>query len=203
MRAFDPSPDQSRENDAMANEIELIGGEEKRSIVIVAYDPSWPDRFEAERAKIDGALMDTPHKVWHVGSTSVVGLSAKPVIDMQVAVPDPERENDYLPLLIEAGYVLRVREPMHRMLRTAELDVQIHVCAAGSNWERRHLLFRDWLRTSEEDRLLYERTKSSLAQNDWPTINHYAEAKSSVIDEFTSRAEEWASTTEWSVERST
>ena len=81
--------------------------------------------------------------------------------------------------------------------------MQIHVCAAGSDWERRHLLFRDWLRTSEEDRLLYERVKSSLAETDWPTMNHYAEAKSSVIDEITSRAEEWASATEWSVDRST
>ncbi len=186
----------------MANEIELLGGQEKRSIVIVAYDPSWPDRFEAERAKIDGALMDTPHKVWHVGSTSVVGLSAKPVIDMQVAVPDPERENDYLPLLIEAGYVLWVREPMHRMLRTTDLDVQIHVCAAGSDWERRHVLFRDWLRTSEEDRRLYARLKSSLAETDWPTMNHYAEVKSAVIDEITSRAEKWALSSQWNVEGS-
>ena len=101
----------------MANDIELIGGEEKRTIAIVAYDPSWPDRFEAERTKIDGALMGTAHKVWHIGSTSVVGLSAKPVIDIQVAVADPQCEEDYLPLLVEAGYVLRVREPMHRMLR--------------------------------------------------------------------------------------
>jgi GrpB-like predicted nucleotidyltransferase (UPF0157 family) len=141
--------------------------------------------------------------VWHIGSTSVAGLSAKPVIDIQVAVHDPECEVDYLPLLVQAGYVLRVREPMHLMFRTPDLDVQIHVCAAGSDWERRHLLFRDWLRTSEEDRLLYERVKSSLAQTDWPTINHYAEAKSSVINQITSRAEEWATSTQWNVDRTT
>ena len=187
----------------MANDIELIGGEEKRPIVIVAYNPSWPNRFEAERAKIDKALMGTAHTVWHVGSTSVVGLSAKPVIDIQVAVPDPECEKDYLPLLVQAGYVLRVREPLHRMLRTPDLDVQIHVCAAGSDWERRHLLFRDWLRISEEDRLLYERVKSSLAEVDWPTMNHYADAKSSVINEITSRAEKWASATQWNADQAT
>ena len=147
--------------------------------------------------------MGVPHKVWHIGSTSVVGLSAKPIIDIQVAVPDPQREDDYLPSLVEADYVLRVREPMHRMLRTPDLDVQIHVCAAGSDWERRHLLFRDWLRTSEEDRRLYARLKSSLAETDWLTMNHYAQAKSAGIDEITSRAEEWASATQWDVDQAT
>jgi len=190
------------DNGPVANDIELIGGEEKRKIVIVAFDPSWPERFETERTKIDGALMGVPHKVWHIGSTSVAGLSAKSVIDVQVAVPDPQREDEYLPLLVEAGYVLRVRKPMHRMLRTPDLDVQIHVCGAGSDWERRHVLFRDWLRTSEEDRRLYAQLKSSLADTDWPTMNHYAEAKSAVIDEITSRAEKWALSTQWNVERS-
>ncbi len=187
----------------MANEIELLGGQEKRSIVIVAYDPSWPDRYEAERAKVDGALVGTDHKIWHVGSTSVAGLSAKPVVDIQISVPEPESEEDYLPFLEEAGYVLRVREPMHRMLRTPQLDVQVHVCAAGSDWERRHLLFRDWLRTSEEDRRLYARLKSSLAETDWSTMNHYADAKSAVIHEITGRAEEWAIATQWNVDRTT
>ncbi len=190
------------DNGPVANDIERIGGEEKRKIVIVAYDPSWPDRFKTQRSKIDGALMGVPHQVWHIGSTSVVGLRAKPIIDIQVAVPDPQREDEYLPLLVEAGYVLRVREPMHRMLRTPDLDVQIHVCGAGGNWERRHVLFRDWLRTSEEDRRLYARLKSSLAETDWPTMNHYAEAKSAVIDEIISRAEKWALSTQWNVERS-
>lgn len=60
---------------------------------------------------------------------------------------------------------------------------------------------RDWLRTSEEDRRLYARLKSSRAETDWPTMNHYAEAKSPVIDEIISRAEKWALSTQWNVER--
>jgi len=66
------------------------------------------------------------------------------------------------------------------------------------DWERRHLLFRDWLRESEADRAKYAAVKKALARQDWPSINHYADAKSGIIQEITSRAEKWAEMTAWS-----
>ncbi len=99
--------------------------------------------------------------------------------------------------LVGAGYVLRVREPGHRMFRTPDLAVRVHVCAAGGGWERRHLLFRDWLRHNAADRTAYEVHKRSLATRGWPDVNAYADAKSALIAEITRRAQEWAHTTGW------
>ena len=179
----------------------LIGGREKRKITIAEYDPSWPDRFRSERARISKALGDNAIRVEHVGSTAVPGLAAKPIVDIQVSVADVEEESSYLPQLEAAGYHLRVRQPDHRMLRTAELDVHVHICSAGSRWERDHLLFGDWLEVDPADRLAYERLKRELATRDWFDLNQYAEAKGDLIDEILGRAREWADRTGWTVDR--
>lgn len=181
----------------MPGETELIGGSEKRSIVVVDYDHAWPARYEMERERIEAAMGEVPHRTAHVGSTSVPGLCAKPIIDLQVAVPDPDDEGSYLGRLEGMGYVLRLREAAHRMLRTPELDAHIHVCALGGVWERRHLLFRDRLRCSDDDRRVYAQAKTDLAQREWPSMNDYADAKSNVIRDIMKRAEEWATITQW------
>ena len=168
--------------------IELVGGVEKRDIRIVPYDATWPVRFEAERARISVALGTRAVRIDHVGSTSVPGLCAKPIVDIDVSVGDPDDETAYLPALESAGYHLRVRSPGHRMVRSAALDVHVHVCAAGGEWEQRHLLFRDWLRSHPDDRDLYARTKQQLALEDWPDTNAYAAAKSDVIAAILARA---------------
>ena len=67
-----------------------------------------------------------------------------------------------MPALVAAGYELRVRERGHRMLRTPERDVHIHVCDAGGGWEHRHLAFRDRLRASPADRDRYAAAKSAV-----------------------------------------
>jgi GrpB-like predicted nucleotidyltransferase (UPF0157 family) len=128
----------------------------------------------------------------------VTGLAAKPIIDIQTSVPEVEDESSYLPSLVEAGYQLRVREPDHRMFRTPELDVHVHVCDTGRDWERRHLLLRDWLRHSSDDREAYAALKTELQKQTWETMNHYAEAKTTLISEMMVRAESWALATGWS-----
>ena len=180
------------------DEVELIGGPEKRAIVIEAYSSVWPELFEEHRRRITEALGAGACRVDQIGSTAVAGLAAKPIIDVQVSVPDVEDESSYLARLEAAGYRLRVREMGHRMLRTPELDVHIHVCDSGSDWERRHLLLRDWLRESAADRQAYAALKIELQGQDWETMNHYAEAKSMLIAEMTIRAERWAATSGWS-----
>jgi GrpB-like predicted nucleotidyltransferase (UPF0157 family) len=183
----------------VASDAELIGGAETRAIVVVDYDSTWPSRFLAEHERIARALRDVPRRIEHVGSTAVPGLAAKPIVDIQVSVPDVADEASYLSELEATGYVLRVREHQHRMLRTPTLDVHVHVCSLGGPWERRHLLFRDWLRQSAVDRNAYEQAKRELATGPWPTMDDYADAKTPIIAEITTRAEEWALTTSWSV----
>ena len=111
---------------------------------------------------------------------------------MLLVVEDSRNEADYLPLLEGAGYVLRVREPswhQHRMLRTPEKDVHIHVFSAGSSEISRYLVFRDHLRENLDDRELYEKVKRELAAQDWPEMNAYAEAKTEVVEQIIARAE--------------
>ena len=122
-----------------------------------------------------------------MGSTAVPGLAAKPVVDILVTVEDPDDEQAYRPALEAAGYVLRVREPDHRMFRTPERDVHVHVWPTGCDEERRLLIFRDRLRRDEEDRAEYERAKRALAGR-WRDMNYYARAKGPVVEAILERA---------------
>jgi GrpB-like predicted nucleotidyltransferase (UPF0157 family) len=166
----------------------LIGGNEQRAIVLVDYDPSWPVRFQDELAKLRTALGTESTGIEHIGSTAVPGLAAKPIIDVLVTVADIEDEPRYLPALQRAGYVLRVREPGHRMVRTPGLDVHVHIWPYGDPAVTAYLALRNRLRSSITDRDLYAATKRRLARQDWPTMDHYAEAKSDVIRQILSRA---------------
>ncbi|HLN42361.1 MAG TPA: GrpB family protein, partial [Acidimicrobiales bacterium] len=76
-------------------------------------------------------------------------------------------------------------------------DVHVHVWAAGSDDERRHVLFRDWLRVDAADRTRYEDAKRALAGRRWRDMNYYAEAKAPVISEIMERAESWAQREGW------
>jgi GrpB-like predicted nucleotidyltransferase (UPF0157 family) len=169
----------------------LIGGIEKRDIVIADYNPLWPDQFQKHAVIISQTLGIKALRVEHVGSTSVPGLAAKPIIDIVVEVKDSGDETAYLPVLLAAGYVLRVREPdwhQHRMLRTPELDVHVHIFSSGCFEITRMLAFRDWLRVCDEDRLRYEALKRDLVKRDWPDMNDYAQAKTELVNQITTRA---------------
>jgi GrpB-like predicted nucleotidyltransferase (UPF0157 family) len=166
----------------------LIGGRQPTRVVIVDYDPAWPLRFEQERARIEAALSGRARRIEHVGSTSVPGLAAKPIIDILVTLGDVEQDEALVGDMEVAGYPLRVREPEHRMFRTPERDVHVHVHNDDSNEVERYLLLRDRLRRSTADRELYAATKRELAKREWSDMNYYADAKSDVIREIMARA---------------
>jgi GrpB-like predicted nucleotidyltransferase (UPF0157 family) len=161
--------------------LELVGGVEKRELSLSDYDPQWPATYEEHARRIRTALGPTAVQVEHIGSTSVPGLAAKPIIDVLVTVEDLTAEEDYLDQLLGAGYRLRVREPGHRMVRTPERDVHVHVLEVGVEAADDYLLFRDRLRADAEDRALYERTKRDLITRDWSDMNAYADAKTEVV----------------------
>jgi GrpB-like predicted nucleotidyltransferase (UPF0157 family) len=169
----------------------LIGGFEEREIVIAEYDPLWPEKFQKHAEIIRRALGTKALSVEHVGSTSVPGLAAKPIIDIIVLVENSGDEAAYLAVLLAAGYVLRVREPdwyQHRMLRTPKLDVHVHIFSPGCVEVDRMLAFRNRLRSNAEDRLRYEALKRNLAKQGWPDMNDYARAKTEVVEQITARA---------------
>ena len=163
----------------------LIGGIERRTIEIVDYQPRWREVFESHARIIAAALGAAALSIEHIGSTSVPGLAAKPIVDVLLVVADSADEAAYLPQLEAAGYVLRVREPdfhEHRMFRTPARDVHIHVFSPGSPEIERYLTFRDRLRRNSHDRQLYEQTKRRLASQPWPDMNAYADAKTQVVE---------------------
>jgi GrpB-like predicted nucleotidyltransferase (UPF0157 family) len=160
----------------------LVGGRERRQIVIVDYDPAWPARFELERDRVARALGATARRIEHMGSTAVPGLGAKPIVDVLVAVADPDDDAVLVPAMEAAGYELRVREPAHRMFRTPERDVHTHVWRESDPEVERCLRFRDRLRKSAEDRRAYEQLKRALAEREWADMNDYADAKGELIE---------------------
>jgi GrpB-like predicted nucleotidyltransferase (UPF0157 family) len=169
----------------------LIGGTEKRHITIVDYDPNWPEQFEKHANVISNALGETALRIEHIGSTAVPELRSKPIIDILVAVSNSADESTYLPQLETAGYLLRVREPdwnEHRMFRTPERDVHIHIYSVDCPEIQRNLRFRDRLRQNAGDRNLYEGVKRQLATKQWSDMDAYAKAKTEVIEQILRRA---------------
>jgi GrpB-like predicted nucleotidyltransferase (UPF0157 family) len=160
-------------------------------VTLVDYDPAWPGLYEREAKRIRAALGDRVRLLEHAGATSVPGLAAKPRIDMILAVGDSADETAYAPALEAAGYVLKVREPdwyEHRVFKGPDTDVNLHVFTTGCEEIHKMLLFRDWLRTHDDDRALYERTKRDLAARAWAFTQNYADAKTVVVLEILGRA---------------
>jgi GrpB-like predicted nucleotidyltransferase (UPF0157 family) len=153
-------------------------------VEVVPPDPGWPDEFERVRAQVLEALGERVLSIEHVGSTSVPGLWAKPVIDVDVTVADSGDEASYLPDLEAAGFELRVREPEweeHRCLRGDDPPANVHVWSTGCIEAQRHRAFRDWLRENEADRRAYAALKRDLAGRGFTDVMDYNTAKGGLI----------------------
>jgi GrpB-like predicted nucleotidyltransferase (UPF0157 family) len=160
-------------------------------IALAESNPEWPEQFERQARRIEAALGGRALQIEHVGSTSVPGLAAKPVIDILLVVADSADEPAYVPALEAAGFVLRIREPEwheHRLFKGPDTDLNLHVFSAGSAEIERLLLLRDRLRENPAARQLYEQTKRELASRTWKYVQDYADAKSDVIEGIISRA---------------
>lgn len=163
-------------------------------LVLCAYDGSWPEAYALLAQRVRDALGFRVLALEHVGSTAVPGLVAKPVIDLDLIVADPDREDDYVPALRAAGFELRIREPWwyrHRMLRAEEPLANLHVWGYDSPEPVRHRIFRDWLRLSAHDRSVYAAAKqeavtatTALGED----VNRYNERKSKIVREIYGRA---------------
>jgi GrpB-like predicted nucleotidyltransferase (UPF0157 family) len=113
------------------------------------------------------------------------------LIDINLVVADTTDENAYVPPLEAIGYKLRIREPdwfEHRLLRGYDPPVNLHVFNPGCEELERMLRFRDHLRTNDEDRELYLRTKRELAAKEWTYVQDYADAKTEIVQEILERA---------------
>ena len=165
--------------------------EHNAPIQLVDYSAQWPVLFAREAERVRATLGACVLQLEHVGSTSVPGLAAKPIIDMILAVADSADEPAYVPALESARYVLPIREPdwyQHRLFKGPDTNINLHVYSFGCPEIDKMLMFRDWLRTNDADRQLYERTKRELATKTWKYVQNYADAKTSVVEEMVARA---------------
>jgi GrpB-like predicted nucleotidyltransferase (UPF0157 family) len=160
-------------------------------VVLAPYDVSWPRAFERESARVRAALGGRVLLMEHVGSTSVPGLAAKPIIDMLLVVPQSADEPSYVPPLQAAGYRLVVREPHwheHRVFKGPDTNINLHTFSPDSPEVARMIAFRDRLRADAADRTQYVNTKRELAARTWAYVQDYADAKSAVVETILGRA---------------
>jgi GrpB-like predicted nucleotidyltransferase (UPF0157 family) len=172
----------------------VAGTAETSGVEVTDPDPDWPRWYGVLAARIGEALGWRALQLEHVGSTSVPGLPAKPIIDIDLTVADPDSEQDYVPALEKAGFRLVIREPWwygHRVLRSDEPKCNLHVFGFDSPELIRHRIFRDWLRGNPDERDRYVAAKRQAAAEANARGEHvmqYNARKEQVIREIYHRA---------------
>jgi GrpB-like predicted nucleotidyltransferase (UPF0157 family) len=170
-------------------------------VIITPYDPAWPEIFVRLGATLRQALGDVALRIDHIGSTSIPGLAAKPIIDVQVSVASFEPLDAYRIPLESLGWVFRSgnTDLTKRYFREApdERRTHIHVRRAGSWPQQFALLFRDYMRVHDEDARRYSDLKHRLAQQYGEDREGYTNAKSPLLWEIMTRADAWAQSTGW------
>ncbi|KEY67826.1 hypothetical protein S7711_04964 [Stachybotrys chartarum IBT 7711] len=170
-------------------------------LTIVEPDPTWPAQFELLKARILAALgSGTALFVHHVGSTSVPGLPAKAIVDVDLGVADIADEASYAPQLEAAGFQFLAREPLwwnHRFFcwdgdrERGLCPAHLHVWPPDSPEVVRHGIMKEWLATHPDERELYARVKREAADRsskEGETMMQYNLRKEQVIREILERA---------------
>jgi GrpB-like predicted nucleotidyltransferase (UPF0157 family) len=160
-------------------------------VFLAPYDPLWPRQFDAEADRIERACVGLPIHLEHIGSTSVPGLSAKPVIDILAGVPSRAKRGSYIAALRSLGYEhvgaygLPGRDYFRRgSPRTHHVHM---VDESGTLWDE-WLLFRDFLRTSAQTAREYDALKRELAAAFANDKAKYTDAKGPFIQSVLRRA---------------
>ena len=170
-------------------------------IVIVPYDAEWPVLFDRLGADLRAALGDVALRIDHIGSTSVPGLAAKPIIDVQISVASFEPLDAFRVPLEGLGFVFRADNPdlNKRYFREppGTRRTHIHVFRAGSWAEQCSLLFRDYMQAHDEDARRYAELKYRLAAQYQDGRAGYTDAKSPFIWETMGKAHRWSQLTGW------
>lgn len=159
-----------------------------RTIVVVPYDPQWPEAFEQIKNELWPAVKDIAHTIEHVGSTSIKGLYAKPIIDMNIVI-----DRGALPAIIERLAALGYQHEGERGIPDRDafryqdkphlMPHHLYVCPADSAEHLRQVAFRDYLRTHPEAREMYSQIKLEMAEKHPHDIGAYIDGKEPVVME--------------------
>lgn len=168
-------------------------------VEVVDYNPAWVTAFRQEAHRLRAVFGEGLVAIHHIGSTSVPGLSAKPVIDIMPVVRDIARVDTFNSQMQAIGYECmgEFGIPGRRYFRRGG-DVRthhVHVFAAGDSNVNRHLVFRDYLRLHSEDAARYAALKSKLAQKFPHDIDGYVDGKDALVKEIEAKASAWQAAT--------
>jgi len=157
-----------------------------RKIIVVPYDDRWPEMFEAESLLIKRLLGGMAKDVHHIGSTSVPGLSAKPVIDMLLEVSDINELDKYHSAMTQAGYVARgengIAGRRYFIKGGDQRSHQVHAFAVGDMQVLRHLAFRDYLRRNKDIAEEYAEIKHAAVLVSRNDAHRYSALKAKFIE---------------------
>lgn len=173
------------------------------TVTIVEPDPAWPARFTAEASALRKVFGSAATRIDHVGSTSVPGLAAKDVVDIQVTLPTAAAvtavghpDHAAHVALVQRGYAPEPGNDDHRKaffrLRSPGLAVNLHVRRDGCVSQQQALLLRDYLRETPDAASRYEQAKRHLAAREWASVDAYADAKSDIVWALLREADRWS-----------
>ena len=163
-------------------------------VIIVEYNPKWPEIYEKEKTNILQAIGEKVLSIDHIGSTAVHGLGSKNIVDMMVGLDGEETADEILPLLEEIGYDDVTSEPgvddWHYCLGKKRVNgyFHLHLVTHGSEHQRRHIQFRDYLRNNPEAATEYYYLKVEMAEKYKVEREKYTESKTQFIEKALSEA---------------
>jgi GrpB-like predicted nucleotidyltransferase (UPF0157 family) len=166
---------------------------------VVAHDPAWRSEFEVETNRIVGALGDIIIRSHHIGSTTIPGIFAKPIIDILLEVCDILDFDYRSSAMEELGYEAmgEFGIPGRRFFRkynaSGNRTHHVHLYEAGSTEVERHLAFRDYLIAHPLAAQVYSELKQNLAQEHPQDIEAYMDGKDPFIKEHEAKAMAWRS----------
>lgn len=165
-------------------------------VTVAEYSSLWPELFEQEKHLLQSVLTDTGVVIEHIGSTSVAGLAAKPIIDLMLGLPDFSLADSLIPTITAQGYIYISKYedvmPERRYFTKKQGQTtthHLHMVQRGGEFWQRHLLFRNFLRQHPETAHAYAALKKELAQREWQDGNEYAEAKTEFIRSIEAQAQ--------------
>lgn len=161
-------------------------------VIVLDYDPKWPEVFQSLRKRIAGAVGELAVAIEHVGSTAVPGLAAKPIIDIDVLLASDAMLPEVIRRLANMDYIHRgdlgVPEREAFLAPASNTPHHLYVCPPCSAEFRRHVAFRDYLRAHPHDAKIYGDLKTALAERFRDDRLGYNFAKGEFVKQITSRA---------------
>ena len=162
-------------------------------VIVEEYNPLWAKQFQEVKRELEGYLQGTSYlSIEHVGSTSVPGLAAKPILDIDIVIERPQLQDVIDALTTKGGYEYRgdlgIAEREAFRKAGAQPARNLYACIAGSQALRNHLAVRDWCRSDEQALQTYAQKKRELAAQEWASVDAYAEGKNGVLQWLLARA---------------